>query len=118
MVQQSTPESQEFFGAIEAKAAAHPFASIKEVQAFADRQLEAQNNRGLDIFGGLSPTQMGALPGQLRGREKVLQFAALRDVPSAPIMHLFELLQVAIGDRGLKATEKVIFPDNFAENRP
>lgn len=112
----STPESQELFNAVNAQATAHPFASIDDVQAFANKQLEVQNNRAVDEFEGLSPTQMGALLGQLPGRDKVVQLASLTEAPSAPIIQLFELLIVAIGDKGLKATAKGNLPRKFCRD--
>jgi hypothetical protein len=63
--------------------------------------MEVQNNRAVDEFEGLSPTHMGALLGQLPGREQVVQLASLAEVPIAPIIQLFELLIVAIGDNGV-----------------
>lgn len=115
-MQRSTPESQELLGAIQAEAAAHAFASIDEVQAFANKQLHAQNNRALEEFEGLSPTQIGALLGQLPGRDNVVQLAPLTEAPSAPIMYLFELLVTAIGDKGLKATAKGNLPRQFCRD--
>lgn len=112
----STPESQKLFSAVNARAAAHPFTSIDEVQAFANRQLEEQNNRGVDEFEGLSPTHMGALLGQLPGRDKVVQLASLAEVSNAPIIQLFELLILAIGDKGLKVTAKGNLPRNFCRD--
>ncbi|MGK0228267.1 MAG: hypothetical protein ACI9US_000925 [Gammaproteobacteria bacterium] len=111
-----TPQSQELFNAVHAQAAAHPFESIDDVQAFANQQMQAQNDRGVDDFEGLSPAQMGALLGQLPGREKVVQLASLTEAASAPIVHLFELLIVAIGEKGLKATATGNLPRQFCRD--
>jgi hypothetical protein len=60
--------------------------------------MQVQNNRGVDDFEGLSLAQMGALLGQLPGREKVVQLASLTETASAPIVQLFELLNCLIVD--------------------
>ena len=75
MERKSTPVSQELWSAIKAQADTHPFESIDDVQAFANQKMQMQNNRAVDEFEGLSPTQMGALLGQLPGRENVVQLA-------------------------------------------
>lgn len=90
------------------------FNSLEEAQAFLDQITQQQNRRQLDEFHGLSPEQMHqilnlpfASPGLVRFPE------VLHAKPVAPILTLFELLIVAIGEQGLKPTAKGNLPRNF-----
>jgi len=90
------------------------FNSLEESQAFVSRHAQEQNQRPRDEFHGLSPEQMHRILNFPFASPGLVRFPEVLDAtPAAPILTLFKLLTVAIGDQGLKPTAKGNLPRNF-----
>ena len=90
------------------------FGSLKEAQAFVDWHTSQKNRAPTDDFQGISPEQMHRfLHFPFSSPEFVTFSERLVTSPEAPITRLFNLLIVAIGENGLKATATGNLPLNF-----
>jgi hypothetical protein len=92
------------------------FASLEELNAFAQQRMEMQNKRPLAEFCGLSPEQMSRLLYTPFTAPETVRFAP--DAGSAGesgIMRIFMPLAEAINEGGLKATAKGNLPLKFCK---
>ena len=90
------------------------FASMEEAQAFAEGLMRERNQASIDGFHGLSPDQMHQLLYFPFTSPPLITIPKrLETQPAAPILTLFNLLEEAIGEQGLKPTAKGNLPRNF-----
>ena len=90
------------------------FASVDDVQAFADQFMFQRNQQPNDDFQGLSPGQMHAVLHAPFDSPQLVEFNAQpQGVHAAPIVYLFSMMVEAIGESGLKATAKGNLPQKF-----
>lgn len=92
------------------------FATVEEADAFAKYYAQQANETGRDAFEGLSPSQMMSFLYKPFESPHTIEFAhsgvAAAD---APIMRLFNALAEAIGDDGLRTTDKGNLPRAFCQ---
>ncbi len=97
--------SDEFHEGLEREMEGREFKTIEEAQAFLDECSARFNRRPVDEFCGLSPEQMMHLLRLPWNSPDYVEFAEELDAsPEAPVMLLFQALEVAIGEKGLKPT--------------
>lgn len=90
------------------------FGSLEEAQTFFDTFIARKNRSPCDDFQGISPNQMHQLLDFAFSSPELVTFSrSLAKHPEAPVMHLFNLLLAAIGEKGLKTTAKGNLPVKF-----
>lgn len=90
------------------------FDSAEDGKEFVRSFFEKQHHEATPDFLGLSPNQMHAMLYAPFSSPEIATFPEiLSSTPSAPIITLFDLLKDAIGEKGLKATEKGNLPRAF-----
>ena len=93
--------------------AGRAFESMEDAQAFLNAFQTERNQRPLEHFHGLSPSQVHRLLHHPLESPDVARVAEQLDAePDAPLARLFALLAEAIGEKGLKPTAKGNFPRN------
>jgi hypothetical protein len=107
----STPQMQSLFDALhEARRGREP-RSMAEEQQFADQFMREYNDRGLDEFDGLSPTQMrNFLHDPFESPDLVVFAEQLDQEPTGPMSELFRCIVESIDDKGLRLTPKGNLP--------
>lgn len=90
------------------------FASLDEANAFLRQHSQQRNQAPLDDFHGISSEQMHRfLHFPFETPDLIALPTALDGDPQAPVLALFNLLAIAIGNDGLKATATGNLPRNF-----
>ncbi len=90
------------------------FASQEEAQAFVSDVARRRNRAPRDEFLGLSSEQMHGLVRFPFDSPNLVTFPPCLDAqPSAPILTLFQMLTGAIGEQGLKPTDRGNPPRKF-----
>jgi hypothetical protein len=93
------------------------FESEAELSAFAESLFSGLNSTGAGDFHGLSPDQMHRLLYAPFDSPEIVTFPSVLDSASeAPVMKLVNLIVEAVGEGGLKATEKGNLPRAFCRN--
>lgn len=106
----SSPGMAEMVHALEV----NQFGSLEEANDIIAQIQKRENERPIDDFAGLSPEQIHSLLYRLCESPQVITFPdKLEHDPVAPILQLLDLMVEAIGEKGLKATQKGNLPRAF-----
>lgn len=108
--------AQSIMGEITEAAEEQPFASLEELNTFAQQKMHQRNHRALDDFYGLSPEQMSHLLHTPFSSPETIRFTDdLDSSQDTRIMRMFIPLLEAIGECGLKATATGNLPLKFCK---